>query len=355
MYIISHRVILYRFNSTITHIVDLNWSGTVDEIDSTAMFPSFGKGETGNGQENILEGSNFSPFAPMYNQNTSQGYWWPEAGFGGMAEIVASEEKLNIQFETVITKIEQDGDKVTLETEGGDVYTANRVVVTLPLGVLKEGNVEFAPPLSDEKNVAIERLGFGTCNKVFLAFDEVEFASAPWASGCVGGSLEKCEALDISTNAECEAKCAGTLNQMEYFAVEASRQEQPSYFLNMQAHPTHGGVPVMGVWVCGPDAKIFEDEPSLFVERTLEVLRNIHPELGEPTDTMFSSWGNDRFSRGSYSFNALGSIDADRDTLAVAHDRIHFAGEHTTRSWGTVHGAFGSGERAANEVLAGGL
>jgi lysine-specific histone demethylase 1 len=40
------------------------------------------------------------------------------------------------------------------------------VLVTVPLGVLKAGSIAFQPPLPQRKQEAIERMGFGTLNKV---------------------------------------------------------------------------------------------------------------------------------------------------------------------------------------------
>ena len=43
----------------------------------------------------------------------------------------------------------------------------------------------------------------------------------------------------------------------------------------------------------------------------------------------------------------------DLSTLARPHANLHFAGEATTQFFpGTVHGAYRSGRRAANEILA---
>ena len=49
---------------------------------------------------------------------------------------------------------------------------ADRVIVTVPLGVLKAGTIAFDPPLPEEKQQAIERLGFGLLDKVVLKFDQ---------------------------------------------------------------------------------------------------------------------------------------------------------------------------------------
>lgn len=56
--------------------------------------------------------------------------------------------------------------------ENGEVIDADKVVVTLPLGVLKAGSVEFDPPLPEWKTGAIERLGYGLLNKIVLVYDE---------------------------------------------------------------------------------------------------------------------------------------------------------------------------------------
>ena len=52
-------------------------------------------------------------------------------------------------------------------------YKGDALLVTLPLGVLKEAlrsngvnSIQFIPPLPDWKTAAIQRLGFGNLNKV---------------------------------------------------------------------------------------------------------------------------------------------------------------------------------------------
>ena len=47
-----------------------------------------------------------------------------------------------------------------------ETYRAEAVLVTVPLGVLKEKVIGFDPPLPEEKQSAIDRLGFGNLNKV---------------------------------------------------------------------------------------------------------------------------------------------------------------------------------------------
>lgn len=48
----------------------------------------------------------------------------------------------------------------------GEVFEGNAALVTVPLGVLKAGRIQFQPPLPSWKQDAIQRLGFGDLNKV---------------------------------------------------------------------------------------------------------------------------------------------------------------------------------------------
>src|SRR5699024_11870239 len=59
-----------------------------------------------------------------------------------------------------------------------EVRSADRVVVTLPLGVLKAGEVQFLPDLPVNKAMAVDQLGNGRLEKLFLRFEEVFWGDA---------------------------------------------------------------------------------------------------------------------------------------------------------------------------------
>jgi len=80
--------------------------------------------------------------------------------------------KLDVRFKTVIKSIHYNtedrgiGKAVKVVCTNGEVYEADEIVLTTPLGVLKSGSITFQPPLPDWKQGVIERMGFGLLNKV---------------------------------------------------------------------------------------------------------------------------------------------------------------------------------------------
>jgi hypothetical protein len=79
---------------------------------------------------------------------------------------------LDVRFESVVEKItynanDDDRDSsATVLCSSGEVFEADQVILTSPLGVLKAGTIAFEPALPDWKKGAIERMGFGLLNKV---------------------------------------------------------------------------------------------------------------------------------------------------------------------------------------------
>lgn len=71
------------------------------------------------------------------------------------------------------SEINKDHYDVCVECENGELFYADHVIVTVSVGVLKCAYKRmFNPPLPDEKQHAIESLGFGIVDKVMLQFDE---------------------------------------------------------------------------------------------------------------------------------------------------------------------------------------
>jgi len=91
-------------------------------------------------------------------------------------------------------------------------------------------------------------------------------------------------------------------------------------------------------------------------QATQDVLTSIRPILGATPPALKSSrvtrWKSEPYTKGSYSFASVGTKASDFDTIARPQGRLYFAGEHTNGTYrGTVHGAYLSGRRAADELV----
>lgn len=56
-----------------------------------------------------------------------------------------------------------------VHTSDGKEYTANGIVVTVPLGVLKKGYIQFEPTLPPQIRDSIQHLGYGSLDKVTIS------------------------------------------------------------------------------------------------------------------------------------------------------------------------------------------
>ena len=197
-------------------------------------------------------------------------------------------------------------------------FEADKLVLTVPLGVLKAGSIQFNPPLPAAKQAAIQRLGMGTLNKCCL-----RFARPFWPT-------------DVDWLGQIDP---GPGDWMEWVSL---------------AKPLNQ--PVLIGFHAGPSAVALEalDDAAVVASAMASLRRLYGPGIPEPVGVQISRWQADPFSGGAYSFNALGSTPADRQELAKPlAQRLFFAGEasHLTM-FGTVHGAYLSGLRAAAELQA---
>ena len=88
---------------------------------------------------------------------------------------------LTIQLNQRVSKVDYTNEKVKV-THNGTVSEADYVLVTVPLGVLKNARIEFTPALPAAKQTAIQKVGMNCVNKFLLTWntafwDEVQYIS----------------------------------------------------------------------------------------------------------------------------------------------------------------------------------
>ena len=214
--------------------------------------------------------------------------------------------------------------------EDGYAVDADYVVSTIPLGVLKHGNVQFEPPLPPWKQNAIGRLGFGILNKVILVYSEPFWDEDRDIFGVLRNPPSR-----FSLNQKEYSGCRGRFFQ--WFNVSNTT-----------------GLPCLIGLMAGDAAFSTEQtcNDDLVAEAT-EVLRNVFGRgVPDPVEAIVTRWASDKFARGSYSSSGPDMKADDYDILARPLGNVFFAGEHTIGSHpATVHGAYLSGLRAASEVI----
>jgi monoamine oxidase len=235
----------------------------------------------------------------------------------GYDQVVAAVANgLDVRLGHVVTSIDTSGDRAVVVTSQGN-FQAGAVVVTVPLGVLKAGTIEFLPALPERKSRAIAKLGMGTLSKTCLRFE-----SQFWP--------DDAELIDI--------------------VPSVSRRGQWVESLSLTGLVD---VPALMMFNAGEFARAVEamTDPEVIASAS-NALKPAFPEFSAPTGLLRSAWSVDPFSLGSYSFIGVGASLADRDALAEPDGRRVFAGEACSRDHAaTVHGAYASGEAAAKALL----
>lgn len=99
-------------------------------------------------------------------------HWKRKRTDGGLEPVDEVDSDDSDKTVTEIPCTPNSSENVKIVCENGSVYYADHVICTIPLGVLKEtSKVLFDPELPQYKLESIDRLLFGTVDKIFLEYD----------------------------------------------------------------------------------------------------------------------------------------------------------------------------------------
>lgn len=236
-------------------------------------------------------------------------------GYGQVVQVLAA--GLKIRLNNPVRKIQTHSEYVRVVTPTG-VFEADRLIATLPLGVLKANAVEFDPPLPERQQTAIRALGMGLLDKLYLRFDRVFWPATP-----------------------------------DRFGYISDRKGEWSETFNLYKYLDTPILLCFNAATYGRALETYSD--SEIVARAMRLLRTMFgPDIPDPVAYALTRWASDPFAGGSYSYLPPGATTADREALAEpVGERLFLAGEATSNYHpATVHGAFVSGIRAAEKVLA---
>mmetsp|Transcript_53178 Transcript_53178/g.99724 ORF Transcript_53178/g.99724 Transcript_53178/m.99724 type:complete len:478 (+) Transcript_53178:70-1503(+) len=214
------------------------------------------------------------------------------------------------------------------ETGATMQYDADAVIVAVPLGVLQAKKITFSPELPTSYTAAISRMQFGVVNKAAAVF-----ASDFWSADC-GNELML------------------AINQ-----VGASIDSRGMFPYFMNTNRVWPGKNALLGFATGRYAIAAEQKSDAEVQADFMArLRQQYPSAPDPIAFIRTKWGSDPFAHGSYTTPS--GINAQGNELRILARAVSvsltLAGEHTHPIWAaTVHGAYQSGLRAADDVITG--
>jgi len=261
---------------------------------------------------------------------------------GGMSQLVSILSRgLDIRLNTFVTDINYSSDQVEVfftnpsgidkkrschachQNNDAPVLTpdgslkADKVIVALPLGMLKNRSVTFFPDLPSRKRDAIANTSIGTMNKVFLYF-----GNKFWPDD-------------------------GTF--LEYF------KDNYSEMMVYESFSAIGNKNVLTTFLGGKHARQIEraDIRSTMDMVMLDLRKMFGSSIPDPENIYKTGWHTDPFALGAYPHIPPGSKLSHCDRIAESiDDKVFFAGDSTTSKYlATAHGAYISGINAAKKII----
>lgn len=235
-------------------------------------------------------------------------------GYDTIANYLAN--GLNIQLKQRVSKIDYSQTKPKI-THNGNVTEADYVVVTVPLGVLKSGNIQFVPALPTAKQTAIQKIGMNCVNKFLLTWN-----TAFW-------------------------------DDEQYICYTPEIKDKFNYFVNIKKfHPNINGLMTFAYANYARQTETMTD--AQIIDEIMIHLRDIYGNsIPNPTNMVRTKWQTNENSFGAYSFTQVGTeMQHFEDLAEEINDKLFFAGEHTHIDYfSTAHGAYLSGIREADKII----
>lgn len=228
----------------------------------------------------------------------------------GMARLV----KGDILLGKEVVSIDSRSDMAEVRCADGSVFSANRVICTLPFSTLR--NVHITPGMPTDQTRAIVTLPYQPISNIFLTttapfWDEDGLAPGMWTDTVMGSVTPQ--------------RYGSTPEEITGLLVQARGQLALTW--DRMGHDKA---------VAAVIAKFEELRPAA---------------KGKLKAHLLFSWNAEYFNAGDWAYFGPGQLTDFVPTMSRPHGRIHFCGEHTATNARGLEGALESAERVAVEVL----
>ena len=266
---------------------------------------------------------------------------------------------------------------VKVKTTDNQIYEFDELILTTPLGWLKQNLQAFHPPLPPRLTSAIQSIGYGCLEKVYISFPKAFWLESGDASSENNNENRTvkgfCQWLSPSY-ASSTNPSRWTNEIVELGSIDPSVAHPTLLFYIYGAESEYVTSKVRSLLSSGTD----KNDPSLspspnqnlaaqtFLYEFFAPYYSLLPSYSstspdcQPSGYLATDWLHDDLAgNGSYCNFQVGLKEGDKDILAMRHgvpeEGIWMAGEHTATfvALGTVTGAYWSGEDVARRVAEG--
>jgi monoamine oxidase len=246
-----------------------------------------------------------------------------------------SEMLPGVQYNTVVTRIDWGSDVITITDKTGKIYSAKKVIVTVPLSILKSGDITFNPPLPNSTVGAIGKFGMDQAVRILLDFKKNFWGTD--TSFIWGGS----------TAPQYFSAGVGRSNLYRTMSITIYGQKAQQLSLLSDLEKVKLVLKELDL--------IYAGQGTQFIRRDLDKPDPVPPQ--DPYSNILflvQDWSKTEFAKGGFSYPLVGTtLQHRKDMAAPISDILYFAGEATDFSGdaGTVSGALNSAVRVVEEVV----
>ncbi len=224
----------------------------------------------------------------------------------------------NIHYNQVVSAVDYTGDQVLVST-GTTQFTADSVIITVPLKLLQDNTITFSPSLPSRKLDAIKNATVWDGCKAFIEFSEKFYPAFT--------------AFDIRPR---------TAGQKLYYDASYGQETSQN---------------ILGLFAVGTGARPYiELSENALIDYMLKELDAIFDNQASAhyIKHIFQNWNAEPFARGAYVYDHENRRRI-RTLGRSVNNKVFFAGTAYTdgSNWGSVDAAAQSAKRAVEEILKG--
>ncbi len=256
-----------------------------------------------NWKDGKLKKHNWS--ANFYSEYKFKSTTW----FGFFERFIVPNISDRIVYNSPVSEIDYSSDKVIVKNTAGDIFEADKVLVTVPIKILQTESINFVPALPSVKKAAIDSVEMPDGIKVFIEFSKQFYPDILFTDRLLSAAW----------------------SEDKLFYNAAFRKDSDKN--------------ILGLFAIGKKASVYSN-----LETDDEIITNILNELdtifdGKATrfylNHIIQNWSKEPYIQGSYSYVFNQSESATIAKLKAPLDnKVYFAGEATSSDNGaTVPGA----------------